>query len=224
MAVLGATTLTGCVFIEQFLGGTDPGTGTGYRCIFNSTNPSTSWTKETSLAYNDAALRVITGTGAGTGGSTAFATVLSSGKSIGLSVQSGTAGVTFQPSQPANVSANASPLFGQGTSPGLSGASLADLPFHTHTFDRHAIVTTIPTASVQKVNATLTAARQTGNGGSSTQHTHTVSGGTHTHGITSNHTHTIGGSHGHTPPVPGTQENFAVLYRDVIIARKDVKP
>lgn len=223
MSVLGATTLTGCSFIEQFLGGIDPGTGTGYRCIFNSTNPSTSWTKETSLAYNNAALRVVTGTGAGTGGSSAFTTVLSSNKSIGLSVGTGTANVTFQSSQPGNVSANAASLFPSGGG-NPSGGAVADLPTHTHNFDRHAAVPVQPAAPL-RVNSQLQTARQTTDRGSSTQHTHTIQASPHTHGITSNHTHTVsGGSHGHTPPVPGTQEDFAVLYQDVVIARKDVKP
>ena len=219
MAVLGATTLTGCEYIEQFLGGTDPLTGEPYRCVFNSTTPSTSWTKETSLVYNNAALRVVTGDGYDTGGSSAFTTVLSSNKSIGLAIQPGAAAVTFQPAA-GNVTANAASLLPVART---SAAVLADLPTHTHNFDRNAQVPHIP-AAPQRVNSALSTARNTGTRGNSTQHDHTITATPHTHGITDTHTHPITGSHSHTPPGPGTQENFAVLYRDVIIARKDVKP
>ena len=226
MAVLGATTLTGCEFIEQFLGGTDPITGEPYRCVFNSTNPSVSWTKETSLVYNNAALRVTTGDGYDTGGSAAFTTVLSSGKSIGLSIQQRTVGptlnVTLNPS-PANVTATAASLYPGGAPVTVGSSTLADLPLHTHNFNRHETIPMTP-AAPQRVNATLSAARQTGDRGGSIQHAHNINANPHTHGITGTHTHTVTGSHGHTPPGPGTQENFAVLYRDVIIARKDVKP
>lgn len=223
MAVLGATTLTGCLYIESFLGGTDPGTGTGYKCVFNQTTPSTSWTKETALAYNDIALRVVTGTGAATGGSTAFSTVLTT-KSIGLAIQPATAGVIFQPSQPGGVTLQAKTIQNSATPvQTTTTASLADLPPHDHQFQRN-LAQPVLNAGVSRTNATLTGPFNSGQGGGNVQHSHTLQFTAHSHVVNSNHTHTISGSHSHTPPVPATQENFAVLYRDVVIARKDVKP
>lgn len=219
MAVLGATTLTGCLYIESFLGGTDPGTGTGYKCVFNQTTPSTSWTKETALAYNDIALRVVTGTGAATGGSTAFSTVLTA-RSIGLSIQQAAAGVTFN-----QAAGNVSTGQAYGYPPaslGLQGA-VADLPSHTHQFQRN-LAEPILDSNIARTNATLTGPFTSGGSGSSLQHGHTATWGLHAHGVTDTHGHGIAGQHGHTPPGPGTQDNFAVLYRDVVIARKDVKP
>jgi len=54
----------------------------GTRMLFQQTSAPTGWTKETSATYNDAALRIVTGT-AGTGGATAFTSVFVSGLSTG---------------------------------------------------------------------------------------------------------------------------------------------
>lgn len=48
----------------------------GTRMLFQQSTPPTGWTKETNALYNDAALRVVTGTVA-TGGSAVFSTVFS---------------------------------------------------------------------------------------------------------------------------------------------------
>jgi hypothetical protein len=68
MAVLGATSLTGCNSIPSFIAG-------GSLMLFQQTAAPTSWTKETT--HNNKALRVVTGT-ATPGGSTAFSTVFAS--------------------------------------------------------------------------------------------------------------------------------------------------
>ncbi len=52
----------------------------GTRLLFQQTSAPTGWTKETSATYNDAALRIVTGT-VGTGGADAFTTTFGAGKS-----------------------------------------------------------------------------------------------------------------------------------------------
>lgn len=68
MAVLGATNLTGCNSIPDFIAG-------GSLVTFQQTSAPTSWTKQTS--HDNKALRVVSGT-AGSGGSTAFTSVFAS--------------------------------------------------------------------------------------------------------------------------------------------------
>jgi hypothetical protein len=68
MAVLGATTLTGCNSIPAFIAG-------GSLMLFQQTAAPTSWTKQTT--HNNKALRVVSGT-ATPGGTTAFTTVFAS--------------------------------------------------------------------------------------------------------------------------------------------------
>jgi hypothetical protein len=68
MAVLGATNLTGCNSIPDFIAG-------GSRMLFEQSSAPTSWTKQTT--HDNKALRVVVGT-ASPGGSTAFTTVFAS--------------------------------------------------------------------------------------------------------------------------------------------------
>jgi hypothetical protein len=68
MAVLGATNLTGCNSIPDFI-------AAGSLMMFQQTASPTSWTKQTT--HNNKALRVVSGT-ASSGGSTAFTTVFAS--------------------------------------------------------------------------------------------------------------------------------------------------
>ncbi|SEO64602.1 hypothetical protein [Nitrosovibrio sp. Nv6] len=59
----------------------DPGAfPTGTRMLFQQTSAPTGWTKETNAAYNDIALRVVTGT-VGAGGATLFSNTFSGSKS-----------------------------------------------------------------------------------------------------------------------------------------------
>jgi len=54
----------------------------GTRMLFQQTSAPTGWTKETGAGFNDAALRIVTGT-VGGGGATGFATVFGAGKTTG---------------------------------------------------------------------------------------------------------------------------------------------
>jgi len=223
MAVLGSTTLTGCEYIESFLGGYIPFTTTGYMCVFNQTTPGGSWTKVTNPAYNDIALRVVTGgSGNQISGSTAFSSVLTT-KSIGLSIQPASAGVTFN-SASGNVSLQNKTIQNSPTPvQTTTSANLADLPLHTHQFQRFN-AQQILQSTADRANSTLAAAQDSGTTGGNVQHSHTLQFTAHSHSVNSSHTHQISGSHTHEVSGPQTQENFAVLYRDVVIAEKDVKP
>lgn len=83
MAVLGATNLTGCNSIPDFIAG-------GSLVTFQQTAAPTSWTKQTT--HDNKALRVVSGT-ATPGGSTAFTSVFASRSVTGsVSVSGGSVG------------------------------------------------------------------------------------------------------------------------------------
>jgi hypothetical protein len=85
MAVLGATNLTGCNSIPDFIAG-------GSLVTFQQTSAPTSWTKQTT--HDNKALRVVSGT-ATPGGTTAFTSVFASRTPAGsVSVTGGSVGNT----------------------------------------------------------------------------------------------------------------------------------
>jgi hypothetical protein len=87
MAILGATTLTGCDSIPDFI-------AAGTLNPFQQTTAPLSWTKDTT--HNNKALRVVTGT-AGSGGTTAFTTVFASRTPAGsISVSGSNSGGSVQ--------------------------------------------------------------------------------------------------------------------------------
>jgi hypothetical protein len=217
MAVLGATTLTGCLYIESFLGGREPTTNVPFRCMFeNASVAPISWTKETGYSTNGIALRVVNGT-IGSRTSTAFSQILTQ-RDIGLSIQQGTSAVSANPN-PANITIG--PV--QAGGPALMNPAVADIPAHAHTHSRHLSESlTVATPQVL-VRSNGIDTRISGTNGTSSAHPHNYTFTNHQHTIGSAHSHTIGpGLHSH--PTGSTQESFSVSYRDVIIAEKDVKP
>jgi hypothetical protein len=76
MAVLGATTLTGCSSIPDFIAGSS-------QTIFRGTNAPTGWTKLTDL--DDRALRVVASGALSSGGSNPFVNIFTT-RSMGGSV------------------------------------------------------------------------------------------------------------------------------------------
>jgi microcystin-dependent protein len=114
MAILGATSLTGCNSIPDFI-------ASGTLAIFQQTTAPTSWVKQTD--NNDDWLRVVSGT-AGSGGVTAFSSVFPSAATVPISspvTVTGTVGNTTltTPQIPAHSHATA----GSTTTPG--GISVA---------------------------------------------------------------------------------------------------
>ena len=217
MSVLGTTTLTGCLYIESFLGGREPTTNVPFRCMFeNASVAPISWTKETGYSTNGIALRVVNGT-IGSRTSTSFAQILTQ-RDIGLSIQQNTSAVTVG-SNPANVTVGAA----QAGGPALMNPAIPDIPAHAHTHQRHLSEGLTTAAPQVQVRSNGIDTRISGSSGSSSAHPHNYSFTNHQHTTGSAHSHTIGpGLHSHSSG--NDQENFSVFYRDVIIAEKDVKP
>jgi hypothetical protein len=82
----------------------------GTRLLFQQSAAPTGWTKETDAAYNDAALRVVTGSVA-TGGASAFSAVFNQNQNVTLSM--GGVAVTVD----------------------SHVLTIAEMPSHTHTYD-----------------------------------------------------------------------------------------
>lgn len=146
MAVLGATSLTGCNSIPAFI-------AAGTIAIFRQTSAPSSWTKDTTN-NNNRALRCVTGT-ASSGGNVAFTTAFASKPVAG------------------NVSSNASTSV--SISVGNSSLSTAQLASHSHPNGagaNSAINATQPTGG--SLQRTLSA--NTGAAGSGQAHGHPGSG------------------------------------------------
>lgn len=85
---------------------------TGTRMLFNQTTAPTGWTKETNAAFNNQALRLVTGT-VGSGGATGFTTVFGSGLTTSphtlttSQIPAHTHDTVFENCQPANFNAGA---------------------------------------------------------------------------------------------------------------------
>lgn len=220
MAILGSTTLTGCFYIEDFLGGVDPATLGGFRTTFENATAPTSWVKDTSYSTNGVALRVVTGSVTSRTGLSFSQTFTA--RSIGLSVDLASSAVTLNPASGgitiAQNTINPSAL--------TSSASLADLPAHAHQFSRNVAQPGLQAASPPGITANSDAATTISSGGQgqSGQHTHTINFAQHAHPVSDTHTHTITGQHDHPVSGPVSQENFSVIYRDMIIAEKTIKP
>jgi hypothetical protein len=216
MAVLGSTTLTGCLYIENFLGGTDPTDLRGFRAIFENASAPTSWVKDTTYSTNGIALRVVTGN-ASSRTNFAFSQTFTT-RSLGLTIDQNASAITFS-SSPANISSGQQ--VASATTPTTSNA--ADLPSHSHLYELHNIELYAGPAAVP-TRSSDTDSRVSTSEGSSQGHSHSITFGQHSHTVNSPHTHTISGQHNHTVPGPASQEDFSVLYRDVIIAEKSIKP
>lgn len=168
----------------------------GTRMIFNQTAAPTGWTKDTTAALNDSALRIVTGA-IGSGGSVAFSTAFTSYTPAGT-VNSATSSGTVAAS---GISATADSHV----------LTIAEMPSHTHTSNVWSTIsgaTSHPSSTTGATITNITTGATGGDGG----HTHTVSGGSHVHGLTMN-------AHSHT--FAGTAINLTVKYVDFIIASKN---
>ena len=217
MATLTSNSLDGCTSIPNFL-------PTGTRMTFRNTLPPTSWTKETNSAYNDAALRLTTGT-VTLGGSSPFLTVFpASQKAVQGSVNQVQSSVSVvQNIAPLNAQTSSTPT--NPTHPWQTTTlKTSEIPAHNHGYRRHPngaargmalqpgargiayqvsdTVTNLNTA-VSGHNHSFSVGHSHAHGASSTQHSHPISSlGTHGHGFAT------------------TSQNFAISYVDIIIAIK----
>ena len=223
MALLGATSLTGCNSIPQFIPGTaDVGVSTSAasRTVFRMATSPVSWTKDTA-AFNGT-LRIVNGSTLSPGGSVNFPTVFSTSvplsvtldqNSIGLSV----VGTSAFPSG----SVQLPTILGGDTSTNPSTLSTSQIVSHFHT---HSVATTgfigpFTTANIAaQVAPVVTATGSAGQGGA---HSHTIQA--HLHPITTgtnSHTHTATSTqHSHT--VTPTTQNFNINYVDIIVSIKN---
>ena len=205
MAILSATVLSNCYYIPQFI-------ASGTKMLFENGSAPTSWTKD--ITYNNRGLRVVNST-VSVGGSKEFLFVYSSSKLVTgtvSSVLSGAGAASLSPS-PAGLQV------GIGTfGPITTSASLAPTTVHDHAYTNNS-----PTARISSPTLTLLANNVTGTSseGQSVQHSHAVQATPHTHPLTSpSHIHTVSESP-HTHTISPSTQNFAVYYRDVILATKD---
>jgi hypothetical protein len=166
MAILGATTLTGCSSIPDFI-------ATGTLVTFQQTSAPSGWTKQTT--HNNKALRVVSGT-ASSGGNQTFTTAFAASRSVSGSNTAATAtGSLTQTAATGTV---------QGTA--LSTAQLA-LHAHGVSYFREP-GTQFRLASGPAPNIHRSAPSD--NAGSGSQHTHPFSGTQHDHqfqGTSHNH-------------------------------------
>ena len=159
--------------------------------LFYQASAPTGWTKLTT--HNNKALRVVSGTGGGSGGSVAFTTAFASNRAVSGTVA---AHVLTTDEIPAH-------FHGAGT---LTAASAGA---HTHPIRTRVGGTAGQGDSVARdAEFTLT-----------TSNTAIESAGNHTHTITGN-TASAGGGQGHNHGWSGSV-NLAVQYIDVILAKKD---
>lgn len=211
MAVLGATSLTGCNSIPSFI-------ASGSKMTFQNATVPVSWTKDT--APNESMIR-ITNTTLSPGGSLAFSTVFQASKPLGGTTSSNN---LYVPG--ANVSGNASLQI--TTAAAFNPVQLSNvtstevnLSAHIHQVYGGTTLTGYAPGAIQGAPAATSPGTITGvNAGSVPgQHLHTSSG-SHSHGGSKQapHTHPISTSHNHS--ISGS-EDFAIRYVDIVIASKD---
>lgn len=196
----GAVTLTTKVngVLPIANGGTGSTTGGGFpagtRMSFQQTSAPTGWTKDTTSAINDSALRFVTGAVVN-GGSVAFSSAFANQNvsgSVSVTVGAGT------------LAAGIGTLAG-----GAVTLATTQIPSHTHTLGRANGTLMASTGSAGNPLVGIT-----GTTGA------TGGGGSHTHGISGSPS--LSGSPSVTSSsFTGTAINLAVKYYDFIIASKD---
>jgi hypothetical protein len=209
MAILGATNLTGCNSIPDFIAG-------GSLVTFQQTAAPTSWTKQTT--HNNKALRVVNGT-ASSGGTSTFSTVFSSravAGSVGQNAGGGTIGQI-------TVTGSAGLGAGGGT---VGATTLTTTQIASHTHGGVTVASGSRTTGPQVTDGvveyiTKGSTTSTGAEGGNGSHTHPFSGAQHTHPISTDlHAHPFTGAQ-HIHPFSGTALDFAVQYVDIIICSKN---
>lgn len=213
MALLGATSLTGCNSIPQFIAGTADVGASASRTVFRMATSPVSWTKDTTAF--DGTLRITNGASLSPGGSSNFPVVFTTAAPLSVTlVQNAVAlSVTQAAAFPDATSTAAD---GSGTTDATT-VSLAQLSGHGHPYIGPAPGNLNAGTTVQNIT-TAQATISSGSYGFGGSHTHNWGSHTHALGTISQHTHTISGQHSHT--VTSTQ-NFNVNYVDMIISIKD---
>lgn len=235
MAVLGATSLTGCNSIPSFLGGTSDTPGNPTKMIFRNATSPVNWTKATTV--NQGMLRVITSSVLSPSGSLTFPQVFQSSKPFSGSLS--TESIIFTVN-----SASAYPTTSVTTTPG--GFTVSSQPFtitstelrtHSHPYASPA---TTPYAQFATPDGPFANQASTTILSDNTDTTYSPappyvnaysgSGPSHSHSATLTHIHTfstptsiqhnhsISSSHSHTV---SASIDFNLAYVDMIIATKN---
>ena len=212
-------TLTANAFVGVFPANT--------RMLFQQSAAPTGWTKETDTAYNDKALRFVTGNIANRTNGKAFSTCMATGRASANASPGGTianaspGGTIANATQGGTLSSTAT----TGTV-GNKSLSVAMLAAHTHT------VANVPNTWKHLVDGDDVgfqgiqsfATKTSSSTGSGSAHNHSFTGSSHTHTFTGKaHTHTFTGTaHSHT--FTGSSHSHTIdmniNYIDCIIAKK----
>lgn len=216
MAVLGATSLTGCNSIPQFMPGVaDVGASTASRTIFRMATSPVSWTKDT--AAFDGMLRVVNGATLSPGGSASFPTVFTATAPLSVTLAQNIIGLTINQAA-AFPGANLPSGPGGDSNTQPAAVSTAQITAHDHPYIAGATGSLAPGTTANHA-AQATSPAQFTSTGQNQGHIHGIDA--HTHqllGTFQQHAHTISGQHGHT--VTSTQ-TFHVNYVDMIVSIKD---
>lgn len=174
------------------------------------------WTKLTT--HDDKALRIVSGTGGGSGGSVAFTTAFAS-KTVAGSINNTTATGSMSGGSISSTTATGSM---SGGSVGNTTLTSDQMPSHSHGVYSSAIVWDGGSVSPARSVATSGTTYSTSSAGGNAAHGHAFTAPTYTQ---SAHTHTLTAptytqsAHGHT--FTGTGIDLNVQYVDTIICRKD---
>jgi len=206
MAVLRATSLTGCSSLPSFI-------SSGTRMIFNMASAPVSWAKDTSVL--EGTLRVTNST-ASPSGSFPFSTIFAV-RSAAVSV----------PPIGFSYTANTIPTVPITVPFGLAAAgtlqpftlTLPTMRAHRHEYPWYLTASAIRTAGASN-RASPTSLTDTGTNGSGTGHTHDMDR-SHTHTIPSIGSHSHPGYAPHSHPASPISVDFRVNYVDMIICTKD---
>tara|TARA_B100002019_G_scaffold26121_2_gene20026 strand:+ start:5966 stop:7159 length:1194 start_codon:yes stop_codon:yes gene_type:complete len=192
--------------------------------LFYQASAPTGWTKVTT--QNNKALRVVSGTGGGTGGSNAFTDTLTG--SIGITANAANTTATGNVSV-ANATAGGNVSIANASTGGTVNnhtLTTAEMPSHSHSYQQNYDCNNV-ISGYQNWGVTCNANQgsNTGNTGGGGGHSHGFTGGSHNHNATftgSAHTHNAsftGSAHNHSITVGNL--DLAVQYVDVILASKD---
>ncbi len=208
MAVLGATSLTGCTSIPSFI-------GSGSKMVFRMATTPVSWTKDTTV--NEGSLRVVNGS-ASPGGSITWSQCFAT-RPFGGAIGQAADGCSVQP---ATVTVTMTQSSATEAQTGLTALQESQINGHNHVCNMNpGNLSFGPGTGVLYAARVLIQWQSTGpspaGGG---QHRHAVVS-QHTHPFPANspHTHTISGDHGHTGNFGSV--DFNLTYVDMIIASKD---
>lgn len=218
MAVLGATSLTGCNSIPQFIAGTADVGASASRTVFRMATSPVSWTKDTTAF--DGTLRVVNGASLSPGGSSNFPTVFAASVPLSVTLNQSAISLTVSP-------ASAFPGAAIQTQPGgnintdNATLSVSQTSSHEHPYIYSASGAIAPGATANVAAQVASSPSPTGGyGASPAAHNHVIAAHTHPllSGETGPHNHQMTGQHSHTVT---TTQNFNINYVDMIISIKD---